>query len=232
MITKLVRDCGAQLWVYEATFVGSPRSMAEVIAGVAAASAFLSLISFASDLLKRLSALEAQLKHLPSTLTRLAANIALLRDTLTKCQSTLTRDRIPTDTETAITGVIKSCAEQLRTVHTILQQSTASADDSRWRKGRKALKLAINDKKIDEAERAIRDHVQALAFYQTTSMMANAAVINKSDNPADLYSLPFTLQGVPVASHFIARKGEIERLEQLLRRSDVASPSQVDGGRP
>lgn len=197
--------------------------MAEIVAGVAAASAFLSLISFASDLLKHLSALEADLKRMPSSLTRLAANIALLKDTLTKSQQILTGDRISPDTQLAIDKVIGSCTNQFQILDAILQKSAVSARDSRWRKGRKALKLALNDKKIDEAEKALRDHVQALTFYQTTAMMADDSATTRSERSEEIFKLPFTLQGIPVAAQYVAREGELHRIEQLLVVQDPAS---------
>ena len=191
--------------------------MAEALAAIGLAASFLQLVDFGSKVLKRLTEFQSRAKAVPQCLTALTIDLPLFLSTLEALTHHIENHNVSPETRARVLSAVSECQKQIEILDRFLTKSSPQATDSRWRRGRKAIASILQDDEVEKVQKTLHDRLQVLIFHHTASLPKSVHAIVKA-----AFTLPFSLEGVPVVKQFVGRDEELAALREGLTPSREA----------
>lgn len=141
--------------------------MAEAIAALGVAATLLQLFDFSTKVLTRLNEFQSSLREVPKSFRQISNTLPLLCDTLAQIQAAMERDSFGDRTKEALLSAVKGCQEQVGELDTILAKSLPNSDDSRLKRGMKAISSVGHDGKVERISKDLHSYISTLTFYCT-----------------------------------------------------------------
>ena len=143
--------------------------MAEAIAVVGAVASIVQLLDFSSGILHRLDEFQSSLGEIPKSFRHIKAELPVLRDTLQQTKEATDAGYVSDKTKTALIPAIQGCMEQIESLHVILAEILPTQDDSRLKRGKKAILSLRQDSKVESITKILHGYIGTLTFYYTAT---------------------------------------------------------------
>jgi hypothetical protein len=142
--------------------------MAEALAIVGLVSSIAQLVSFSSKIVHQLHELHDSLDEVPSPLRDIKIELPLLVDTLERTKKQAEDGYFSKNTQEAIWRVVNGCQSQVERLNEVLEQTSHAKGDTLWRRGKKALSIISQERKVQQITTTLRNYVQTLTYHQAT----------------------------------------------------------------
>ena len=185
--------------------------MAEALAAVGVAASLLQLIDFGSKVLIRLNDFRSRAGTVPRSLAALAADLPLLLHTFKGIEDEVLMRNVGLDSQAPLRVVVTECQNLIEMLDSILTKTLPLTEDSKWRRGRKAVASLLQDDEIQKIQKSLHRHLQTLSFHHIVSPKNLVQAMTSED-----FNLPFILDGVPVVKQFVGRDEELASLKEGL----------------
>lgn len=155
--------------------------MAEAIAAVGIVASIVQLFDFGTTVLLRLKEYQSSLGDIPRSFRQMNKELPLLLYTLQHIQEAINTGSIGVETEEALLPVIEGCREQVELLQSILSKTLPKSDDSRFKKGKKAILSVQQEGKVERILKVLQSYISTLTFYSaasSTSQPLNGSVIS------------------------------------------------------
>jgi hypothetical protein len=146
--------------------------MAEALAAIGLASAIVSFIDFGSRTVRQLRKLEAETAEQPKVFRGVRTRLPLMLDLMKKIQLQLEANMVDKSTQEHMLPIIRNCEEQTERLDTILRKYLPNADDSAFKRGRKALSGVLQEPDIEKIDASLKQNFDLLlqaGTFQTVS---------------------------------------------------------------
>jgi hypothetical protein len=141
-----------------------PDPMAEALAVVGVVASIVQLVDFSSKVLVRLEEFQSSLGEIPKSFRHIKAELPVLRDTLQTVDA-IDNGCIRDKTKTALIPAVEGCMEQIRSLDDILTKTLPTPNDSRLKRGTKAIWSLHQDAKVESITKVLRGFIGTLTFY-------------------------------------------------------------------
>ena len=185
--------------------------MAEGLAAVGFAASLLQLAEFSSKVLKRLKDFQSRVRAVPRCLAALSIDLPLFLSTLKALRDSIETGITSSETQGVLLNALSECRKQVEMLDKYLTKTLPLATDSKWRRGRKALVSVLQDVEIEKIQKTLHDRLQVLIFHHTTSLQNPVKAMFQAE-----FTLPFSLEGIPVVKEFVGRDEELAALKDGL----------------
>jgi hypothetical protein len=139
--------------------------MAEALAVIGVVASIVQLVDFSSKVLVRLDEFQSSLGEIPKSFRHIKAELPVLQDTLKQTKDAVDAGFVRDETKTALTPAIEGCMEQIRSLDAILTKTLPTSNDSRLRRGTKAIWSLHQDAKVESIMKVLRGYIGTLTFY-------------------------------------------------------------------
>jgi hypothetical protein len=139
--------------------------MAEALAVVGVVSNIVQLADFSSKVLHRLYEFQSSPGEIPKTYRHIKSELPILREILEQTKEAIDAGLISDETKRALLPVIEGCREQIASLDAFVTKALPAPEDSKWKKGRKAILSMRQDAKVESIMKAVRSYVGTLTFY-------------------------------------------------------------------
>jgi hypothetical protein len=139
--------------------------MAEALVVVGLVAGIVQLVDFSSKILVRLDEFQSSIGEIPKSFRHVKAELPVLRDTLQQTKDAIDAGFVPDNTKTALTPAIEGCIEQIRSLDNIITKTLPTPNDSRLKRGTKAMGSLYQDPKVEGITKVLRGYIGTLTFY-------------------------------------------------------------------
>ena len=139
--------------------------MAEVIAVIGVVASIVQLVDFSSRVFHRLDEFQSSLGEIPKSFRYIKAELPLLQDTLQQIKEAIDTGSVRDETKRALIPVIEGCREQMESLDVILTKTIPIPNDSRLKRGSKAMSSLLRDAKVESITKILRAYIGTLTFY-------------------------------------------------------------------
>ena len=146
--------------------------MAEAIAVVGVVASIVQLLDFSSGILHRLDEFQSSLGEIPKSFRHIKVELPVLRETLQQTKEAIDAGYVSDKTKTALIPAIQGCMEQIESLHIILAEILPTQDDSRLKRGKKAILSLRQDSKVESITKILHGYIGTLTFYYTATSSA------------------------------------------------------------
>lgn len=148
--------------------------MAEALAVVGIVANIVQLVTFGSQVLKRLEEYQSKLGDIPEAFRHIKAELPVLLDALRQTQSAIDAGSIPDESKTALLPAVEGCRVQIKLLDEVIAKALPASSDSWARRGRKALGSLRYDAKVERITAVIRGYIQTLTYHAAASLRPSA----------------------------------------------------------
>ncbi|KAL8816805.1 MAG: hypothetical protein Q9223_004247 [Gallowayella weberi] len=198
--------------------------MAETIAVIALISNIAQFVELGTKVARRLDEMRLAVDEAPAVFKAIRGQLPLLFNTLGRLKEQSEQGRINVETEKALLPVIDGCLAQVSAVDEMIQRTVPVAGDSSWQRNRKALASVATEKKIQNITNALRDYIQILNFYQTTSLATTATSDSQAQEIDPIFMVPFERD-----TKYIDRSDITSQIEARLTSNHRAALAGIGG---
>jgi len=145
--------------------------MAE-LAAVGIAASILQVIDFGTRVLKRLEEYQSYLGEIPEGFRHIKAQQELLLDALRQTEAAIKTGALANETKVALLPAVQGCVQQIQFLDGILKKTLPTADDSWFKRARKAFESVLNDQKIEKSRKVIDGYISVLVYHHTASNLS------------------------------------------------------------
>ena len=131
------------------------------ITAIGLASAIITFVEIGSKIAKRLEEL-SEAGDVPKVFRDVRTRLPLLLQIVERTRDG-TRD-LNVDSQASLEAVVRNCYEQVKQLEEILDKVTIAQQDSRWKRGAKAVVSLIEENRVQRIATALKDNVQLLTF--------------------------------------------------------------------
>ena len=142
--------------------------MAEAIAAISIVSSIFSLVTFGSDVIKRLSEFRSNVRDLPDCFFHISIQLPLLVDVAQRLYDQAKQDELGIATQKALMPVIQGLYKEVKKLDDVLRKVLPSVRASNWERGIKAVKSIGVQKEVEGFAAVLRDYVSNLTAFQAT----------------------------------------------------------------
>lgn len=139
--------------------------MAETLAVVGVVANIVQLVDFSSKVLVRLDEFHSSLGEIPKSFRHIKAELPVLRDTLQQTKDAIDAGFVREKSKIALTPAIEGCMEQIQSLDAILTKTLPTPNDSRLKRGTKAIWSLHQDAKVESITKVIQGYIGTLTFY-------------------------------------------------------------------
>ncbi|OBT53431.1 hypothetical protein VE04_06664 [Pseudogymnoascus sp. 24MN13] len=205
-------------------------SGAEALALIGIISSTLQLVSFSSQVLRRIKDYKDDTTSLPREFWTLQDQLPLISHALHITWKQTQSDELEEEACKALVPVINACHQEVLKLKAILEKVAPSAGDAGWKRNWKALTSVFHDKDVEAVAAGLAQSLTVINHYHGAYTAAAAgSILQKLTAMAEMPKKVEVEVEVPV-KHFIAptvwtddfagRKDTIEALEKLLAGED------------
>ncbi|OBT85964.1 hypothetical protein VE02_04790 [Pseudogymnoascus sp. 03VT05] len=205
-------------------------SGAEALALIGIISSTLQLVSFSSQVLRRIKDYKDDTTSLPREFWTLQDQLPLISHALHITWKQTQSDELEEEACKALVPVINACNQEVLRLKAILEKVAPSAGDAGWKRNWKALTSVFHDKDVAAVAAGLAQSLTVINHYHGAYTAATAgSILQKLTAMAEMPQKVEVEVEVPV-KHFIAptvwtddfagRKDTIESLEKLLAGED------------
>jgi len=139
--------------------------MAEALAVVGVVASIIQLVDFSSKVLVRLDEFQSSLGEIPKSFRHIKAELPVLRDTLQQTKDAIDAGFVRDETKTALAPAIEGCMDQIKSLDAILTKTLPTPNDSRLKRGTKAIWSLHQDAKVESITKVLQGSIGILTFY-------------------------------------------------------------------
>ncbi|KAL9598537.1 MAG: hypothetical protein Q9219_004439 [cf. Caloplaca sp. 3 TL-2023] len=150
--------------------------MAEAIAAVGLAASIIQLVDLGTKFTGRLEEYKTKSTEIPAVFGDIALQLQLLIPDLRKTKERAEKSALSSDAADAVSNVVRSCGDHIKTLDEILVKTMPTSTDSAWQTGKKVLLSIRQEEKVQHVAKKLQEHVIYLTHH---------TVVNPSQGPGD-----------------------------------------------
>jgi N-terminal domain on NACHT_NTPase and P-loop NTPases len=185
--------------------------MAEAIAAVGLVSSIVQLVDFSAKVVTRLNSFASSISELPTTYRTVKLELPLVVDSLRRIREHAESGTLPQESVDAVEGIVEECSRQVQLLQDILNKALPAADDSSWRRRKKALLSLSKDKELEQISKSLGKYVTILTLHQSIEEPKPKQESAKST----FTTIPFDRN-----AHFVDREDIFRQIEKTLRTKE------------
>jgi hypothetical protein len=139
--------------------------MAEALAIVGIVANITQLVDFGSRVLKRLEEYQSQLGDIPEAFRHIKAELPVLLDALRQTEAATDAGSMQDESKKALLPAVEGCGIQIKLLNDVIEKALPLSSDSRFIRGRKALRSLRYDTKVEKITAVIRGYIQTLTYH-------------------------------------------------------------------
>ncbi len=138
--------------------------MAEGLPVIGLIANIVQLVDFSLKIIRRINEFKSSTAEIPRSFCHIKTELPLLQETLQQTKKAV--DAGSLEYQEVLAPAIENCLAQIKQLNDIVEKTLPASDDSKWRKGKKALISVLQqDAKVANIQKRLRGLTQTLTFY-------------------------------------------------------------------
>ena len=138
-------------------------TMAEAFAVIAIVSSIAQLVDTSAKLVERINEFRKHVQGIPKVFRGISVILPVLTDGFNKTKEHLESDRINEPTRKALAPLVDKCLLQLATLDVILAKVSPTAEDSSWKRGKKAVRSFNKETEVKAIEHTLTENFHTIS---------------------------------------------------------------------
>lgn len=194
-------------------------TMAEVVAVISIVANIIALIDISVEIYERTRDFSDGVKDvMPKAFRDVQARLPLIRSALQKTLERARSGEIGEDASKALKQTLAQCEENIKDLNDIFEKVLPKEGASRFKRGLQAVSSLGQDKKVEEINKAMLDHINVLSYFHSsegaTAMQVSEAFKSLTTKVEEAPRKPMFLVRYQKEEDFIGRRSIMEEIKK------------------